>query len=355
MIDINFLKEHKCIIFEAISGSVAYGLNHKDSDVDIRGVFVLPKGLYYGFSYVDQVNDATNDTVYYELGKFMRLLAKSNPTILEVLNTPEQFINTRSVLFPEIDMGRILSKQCFSTFANYAYSQVKKARGLNKKIVNPMDEKRKELLDFCTITIGYKTKPLKEWAAEQGIALETCGLIKMDRCQDLYALFWTGNENKHFFRGIVSDDEATQLQLSSVPKGIDHISYLSCNIDAFKRHCREYREYWAWVKKRNDARYKQTVSHGKNYDAKNMMHTFRLLNCAEEIVREGKINVFRPDREYLLKIKSGAYEYEELLTMAEEKIEMLQQLYADSNLPDNPDENYLEQLLIETRKNIYSH
>lgn len=354
MIDINFLKENNCIIYEVVSGSVAYGLNHKDSDLDIRGVFILPKEMYYGFSYVDQVSDETNDTVYYEIGKFLKLLAKSNPTILEVLHTPEQFVNLKAEIFPFFDMTKILSKQCYNTFANYAFSQVKKARGLNKKIVNPMDEKRKELLDFCTVTAGYKTKPLKDWAAEEGIALESCGLIKMDHCQDLYALFWTGNENVHGFRGLVAVCESTQLLTSSIPKGINHVTYLSCSIDAYKRHCREYREYWAWVKKRNEARYAQTVSHGKNYDAKNMMHTFRLLAVAEEVVTDRTVNVFRPDRNYLLSIKAGDYEYDELLTKAEQKIEELQELYERSDLPETPDEEYLEQLLITVREKAYN-
>ncbi len=40
-----------------------------------------------------------------------------------------------------------------------------------------------------------------------------------------------------------------------------------------------------------------------NYDAKNMMYVFRLLNMAEEIARYKKVNVRRPEREYLLKIR----------------------------------------------------
>ncbi len=353
MIDIQYLKDNNCIIYEVISGSVAYGLNHKGSDVDIRGVFVLPRNVYYGFEYVDQVNDETNDTVYYELGKFLRLLAKNNPTILEVVSTPSQFIQINHKLYPDLDMSCILSKLCFQTFANYAYSQVKKARGLNKKIMNPVDEKRKVLLDFCTVTIGYKTEPLLDWTAENNIDLSACGLIKMDHCKDLYALFWEGNENAYAFKGVVKDEDATQVHLSSIPKGLSEKLYLSCNVEAFKGHCKEYKEYWAWVKKRNETRDAQTVSHGKNYDAKNLMHTFRLLAIAEEIVTEGKINVLRPDREYLLSIKRGDFEYDDLLEMAEEKIAQLELLYKESSLPDNPDQDYLRKILIETREKAY--
>lgn len=91
------------------------------------------------------------------------------------------------------------------------------------------------------------------------------------------------------------------------------------NRDGYSTYCKEYREYWDWVGKRNEERYENTQSHGKNYDSKNMMHVFRLLDMAIEIAGEKKINVKRPNRDFLLNIKAGKFEYEELLKMAEEK------------------------------------
>ena len=40
------------LLFEAISGSRAYGLATATSDTDIRGVFVLPEKDFYGLNYV---------------------------------------------------------------------------------------------------------------------------------------------------------------------------------------------------------------------------------------------------------------------------------------------------------------
>jgi hypothetical protein len=74
------------------------------------------------------------------------------------------------------------------------------------------------------------------------------------------------------------------------------------------------------VEERNDERYKNTKSHGKNYDAKNMMHTFRLLNMAEEIAVHHRVIVHRKDRDFLLRIRAGDFEYEELIGMVEEKM-----------------------------------
>ena len=67
------------MVFEVITGSKAYGLDTAKSDTDIRGVFVLPKDMFYGLEYTEQVNNETNDIVYYELKRFMQLLAKEQP------------------------------------------------------------------------------------------------------------------------------------------------------------------------------------------------------------------------------------------------------------------------------------
>ena len=83
------LKASGNIIFECISGSRAYGLDTASSDTDIRGVFILPKEDFYSLDYVGQINNETNDIVYYELRKFIELLSKNNPNILELLNVSE--------------------------------------------------------------------------------------------------------------------------------------------------------------------------------------------------------------------------------------------------------------------------
>ena len=77
------LQQHNLILLEAVSGSRAYGLATPESDTDIRGVFYLPRHVWYGLDYVPQVSNETNDVVYYELGRFVELLLSSNPNMLE--------------------------------------------------------------------------------------------------------------------------------------------------------------------------------------------------------------------------------------------------------------------------------
>ncbi|WP_245971437.1 DNA polymerase beta superfamily protein [Sphingobacterium puteale] len=85
---IDELRKSGLILFEAVVGSRAYGLATASSDTDIRGVFYLPVEDYLGGQYIAQVANASNDEVYYELGRFVELLSKSNPNILELLASP---------------------------------------------------------------------------------------------------------------------------------------------------------------------------------------------------------------------------------------------------------------------------
>lgn len=120
-------------------------------------------------------------------------------------------------------------------------------------------------------------------------------------------------------------------------------------------YCKEYRQYWEWVELRNEERYEHTVSHGKNYDAKNMMHVFRLLNMAEEIARYKIVHVRRPEREYLLKIRAGEYSYQDLLKQAEEKNQVLDDLFKQSDLPEQPNRQTVEEVMVQIRETIYGN
>ena len=64
---VEWIKNNGLLIFEVIAGSKSYGLDTATSDTDIKGVFVLPKNMFYGLEYTAQVSNVSNDIVYYEL------------------------------------------------------------------------------------------------------------------------------------------------------------------------------------------------------------------------------------------------------------------------------------------------
>lgn len=346
------IKEKGLLLFECVSGSNAYGLETAKSDTDIKGVYYLSKEQFYGLDYIAQVNNETNDEVYYELGRFVELLIRNNPNILELLATPDDCVLFRHPIMNRLDINMFLSKLCKETFAGYALTQIKKARGYKKKMVNPVEKERKTVLDFCFILQGHTSVPLNDWLSENGLVQERCGLTNIPHSKGLYALFYD-EENAVRYKGVMSSELANEVSLSSIPKGEKERAYLFFNLESYSSYCKEYREYWDWVEKRNEDRYLGNIEHGKGYDAKNMMHTIRLLQVAEEILRDGKLNVKRPNRENLLSIKAGDFQYDDLLKMAHKHMEGIEAAYLTSKLPEAPDKDKIESVLVEMRNELY--
>jgi predicted nucleotidyltransferase len=86
-------------ILQAVTGSHAYGLNHATSDTDKMYIFVAPTvevaGLHWASKH-ESFSDAGptgDDTTGHEIGKYLRLVLKSNPTLIELL-----FMNDYEVL-----------------------------------------------------------------------------------------------------------------------------------------------------------------------------------------------------------------------------------------------------------------
>ena len=343
------------VLLSALSGSHAYGLNTPQSDRDIRGVFILPQKKLYGLHYTEQVADDKNDIIYYELGRFVELLIKNNPNILELLAVSGDCILEKHPILDVLKPEMFLSKLCKYTFAGYAREQIKKAWSLNKKILNPMEERRKGILEFCYVVVAHGSVALPDWLAQKGFRQEDCGLLKIANMHDIYALFHNSQfADNEQFRGIINIEDGQSVRLSSIPKGQEPLAILHYNKDGYSVYCKQYLEYWDWVKKRNQHRYESTVEHGKNYDAKNMMHTFRLLHMAEEIAREGKINVRRTkDKDFLLEIRKGAFYYQDLVERAEEKLLTIDALFDSSDLQEKPDYDKMQALLVEMRIELY--
>lgn len=334
-------------LMRIISGSVAYGLNTKQSDTDIRGVFIQPLEYIFGLDSEEQFSDEKNDIVYYEIRKMFELLIRNNPNILDFIATPNDCVLYKHPIIDKIKPTLFLSKLCFQSFAGYAQMQMQKARGLNKKIVNPMSEVRKGLLDFCWIGHKQGSKSLKSWLLENNILPFQCGCIAIDHMKNCYHLFRGEN-----YKGITDNDDV-QIMLSSVEVKEEPLVTFYCNFEGFQKYCVEYNDYWKWVKNRNEDRYNSTMNHGKQYDAKNMMHTFRLLNMAHDIATKGEIIVRRPERAELLNIRLGNFEYEELVNKAQEKLSIIKEAFEKCDLQEKPNRTILNNLLIEIREEWY--
>ena len=96
-----FLVENGLILFETIVGSQAYGTQTPTSDIDKKFVYILPEDYILGTGYVEQIN-VNKDYVGWEIKRFLELMGSNNPTVLELLNSPEDCIVTKNPLFDVI-------------------------------------------------------------------------------------------------------------------------------------------------------------------------------------------------------------------------------------------------------------
>ncbi|TXF89973.1 nucleotidyltransferase [Neolewinella aurantiaca] len=339
------------LLLNCRSGSHAYGLATETSDEDFRGVFYAAKHDFYAGAAPEQVADANNDRVYYELGRFVELLTKANPTALELLASPAEAILYRHPVMEQLRIEDFLTKACKNTFAGYAITQIRKARGLNKKVHNPMPKERKPVEHFCYVLTDGKSIPLLTWLSKTSFASCDLALVRIDHTRGVYAVYH--DPGGTWAEGITSGPNANDVHLSSVPKGQKCLTYLSFNHDGYSVYCRNHREYWQWVGARNDVRYESTLSHGQGYDSKNMMHTIRLLDMAIEIFRDGQLNVLRPDRDFLLRVKAGAFPLDTVLEMAESRLAALEAYAAKSNLPATVDKAMAAGRLVGMREELY--
>src|SRR5436190_639318 len=78
------------LMLEGIVGSVAYGLETPDSDIDYAGIYIEPTHRLLGLHppsrerATKQGRDGA-DATYHEIGKAMSLLLSCNPTASELL------------------------------------------------------------------------------------------------------------------------------------------------------------------------------------------------------------------------------------------------------------------------------
>lgn len=386
------VKDNGLLAYEFVRGSTLYNTNIEGiSDVDYGGVYIAPSEMLLGLpeNYEPQVSDEKHDTTYYELGRWVELLMKANPNALESLFAPRDKVV--GDIHPAIQLiidnrDLFVTKECFNSLTGYAVSQIKKCRGLNKKCVQPVLE-RKEVLDFCYTFKGQGSQSMKEFLAEHGLDQKYCGLVNIPNMKDTYGVYYdfaaylhfedldditkrnivfksglvdandvdkifNRMDNKEFFgySGIVHPDgKSNEVRLSSIPKGEKPICFMTYNQNGYESHCRKYKEYQEWVEKRNPIRYESNLK--SNYDCKNVMHCVRLLHMGKELAEGQGFNVVRTwDRDFLLDIRNHKYEYEYIMDYVEKLFDDMQEKMKSCSLPETVDRNKVNELLIQARK-----
>jgi predicted nucleotidyltransferase len=239
-LDKEFGENNYHLICVAITGSYAYGMQTKDSDHDIMGLFLPPENYIIGLDKVEQVmipkTDGVEGTIY-DFRKWYYLLLQQNPNILELLwHEESQYVYRDTEIWPILRVNReqFLSKKLKHSFAGYAFAQLNRLDKLNEKV----------------------------------------------------------NENKK-------------------------------RLEEFERF---------------------------GYSTKNASHLMRLLNTAFDALVDKEINVMRPERQFLISIREGKYSYDQLVKMANQKFNLIEEAYMKSDLRNRIDHDHANRIHIDILK-----
>ncbi len=115
------------VLYACESGSRAWGFASQDSDYDVRFLYVHPRDWYLSVEdrrdVIEQPLDDELDVSGWELRKALRLLRKSNPPLLEWLQSPLVYRQDAAFVaeFSALAAGFYSPRRCFAHYRHMAF------------------------------------------------------------------------------------------------------------------------------------------------------------------------------------------------------------------------------------------
>ncbi|GEA32957.1 nucleotidyltransferase domain-containing protein [Clostridium diolis] len=306
------------IIYLTLSGSIGYGTNIDNSDVDLRGITIERKENIYGFQSFEQFEDTATDTVIYGLRKFVSLALKGNPNILELLGTKDEHIIYMNKYGEALRKNRelFLSKRVIHTFGNYATAQLRRLQNALARDEYPKEEKEKHILNTINNQMNHFSSNYTEFPK---------GSIK---------LYIDKSDKNEIETEILMDIHIDKYSLRDFKSIYSEMSNIVHDYDKLNHRNR----------KKDDGKL-----------LKHAMHLIRLLIMGTEILKTHEINTYREnEHDLLMDIRKGKYSYDELFKLVELYDFNFKEASVNTTLPKEPDERQVEELLISLYERYYN-
>ena len=393
-------------IFLCKSGSHVYGTNTPASDDDYRGIFVAdPKFIRTPYHNIYEYRDPNEkDSVSYELSKFMQLYTDCNPNIVEFLWIDESDILVTSPAYELLRKYRyeLLSSKAALTFSSYAISQMKSMVNKSKWENNPQTKEPPRQTKYVSLVVNYTDEKIFSINIEDygdGYQLVHYGSniygVYKSVGHTTYNRKYTLNMNSEHFNH--TDDEGNRR----IP-----LFVVKFNIDEYKKDLDTWTNYWEWRNKKDkkirlyeligielanrtedgtepyqgidavvnnddmESLVKRLSTENltdhlhlckrhydfkeNNMDTKAGMHLVRIMRMCVEMLRDGVVNVKRPDAQELLDIRNGKWTYEELIKYGEETDKYVKEvLYPNTKLRNKPDIDLATSLILQIQDMVW--
>lgn len=112
--------------------------------------------------------------------------------------------------------------------------------------------------------------------------------------------------------------------------------FLLYNEQGWRQAFADHQNYWAWRRDRNESRWQQQERGELDFDAKNMMHTVRLLLSGRSLMKSGQpiVRFSGHQLALLMSIREGKLSFDEIMSVAQEILADCERLKATADLPD---------------------
>ena len=326
-------------IIEIKFGSHLYGTNTKNSDLDIKGIY-LPEAKDILLNKIKSTIQSTRskkhgerntkndiDCEYLSLCRFLELLAQGQTMALDMLFSPE-FKETENVILLEIynNRHRILNKNV-NAFVGYAKKQAAKygIKGSRMEALQQICNLFNELVDS-----GHRHSKLYEIRNKIEILI---------------------NNNKN----LVSLEKTPLIEIIMLPDPDKILNQPHLHVCGRKVHLSKniQEAYKIFKNILNEYGHRSKMAHLEDgIDWKALSHAVRVNNEAIELLKTGNITMPRPDALLLKKIKTGKLKYEKVSKLIETGLVDLMKAKEESTLNEVPDQDFIDNLLVNVYKDI---
>ncbi len=357
------LKEHTHIL--VVSGSRAYGINHKDSDVDVAGVAIPPASTYFGVlndfkvcdseeeiaTYLDLFKGEEADAIkreklegaVFEMKKFIKLAMDANPSIWDILFCREEEIRMITPIGEMLRENRDLfvSSKAHHTYRGYAMNQLKhiqRQRGYLMQKEPPTKPTREQFGLSPDIDVKQMDAVLSQTKKiTDGWEIDLSFLPRPDIQQMM--------ENIHATLAEINITYDDRWKAAARKFGLtENFIVLVGQEKKYRKAMEEYNKYHKWLKDRNPKRAALEEKFG--FDTKKGAHLYRLMTQSEEILTTGKVNVWREDWEKIVAMRNGYWDYDRFLEWTTNKDKELHKIYKEKKyvVPKEPNRKKIDAL-----------
>lgn len=309
------------IILLTTGGSYAYGTNidtpEHVSDFDVRGVFLNSKQEILTMNCNEKPFENHDlDITIYPLKQIVGLLINSNPNTIEIMGTKEEhlFIITEEGRMLRDNIYLFLSKRAYASFGGYAIQQMRRLQNALARDSYPQKEKEKHIL-------GSIEKQMMSFVDRYKNITENELSLYIDKSnRDRYEEeIFMDIKLKHY---PLRDFKGVYAEMSQVVNDYDKLGHRNNKKDEI-------------------------------HLLKHSMHLIRLLLMGTEVLQGKGINTYREkDRELLLDIRNGKYSYEDIFEMVNKYEKEFKYAKENSVLPDNPQYDKINELVMEINKKV---